>query len=337
MIQHFDSICNFRYENPVGQDKPIKSNDSRLSKVKEELQKLKKLLELKFSNFKGFDFTVDVSEGISYFPNILHICILPPEQKVSDGIYVGICFDKFGRGAVVGCMESKTNPKGLNTVTRKIKNRELRIDVDGANKNSKYNNLFENPREFFKNRTRENKFLAHIEKSLELCLYNLKLIKSSSYLQTSDLLNSEINENEIKYELLDDIKDERKKIAISINQRRGQKNFRKELLRAYSAKCCITGCDIVEILEAAHIYPYKGDSTNKTYNGLLMRTDIHTLFDLGLIAINPINYSVEVSDTIKDDNFYRVLEGKRVNLPREESDKPNPEYLHYHYDKIFHK
>lgn len=41
MIQHFDSICNFRYENPVGQDKPIKSNDSRLSKVKEELQKLK--------------------------------------------------------------------------------------------------------------------------------------------------------------------------------------------------------------------------------------------------------------------------------------------------------
>ncbi|HZZ18730.1 MAG TPA: HNH endonuclease signature motif containing protein, partial [Opitutaceae bacterium] len=70
-----------------------------------------------------------------------------------------------------------------------------------------------------------------------------------------------------------------------IVRRRGQKEFRESLLVAYDQRCAITNCDAVDALEAAHIIPYQGSATNNVTNGLLLRADIHTLFDLGLIAI----------------------------------------------------
>jgi putative restriction endonuclease len=66
-----------------------------------------------------------------------------------------------------------------------------------------------------------------------------------------------------------------------IAARRGQAAFRAALIDAYGGRCSITGCDAVEALEAAHISPYKGDHTNDVTNGLLLRADLHTLFDLG--------------------------------------------------------
>ncbi len=48
---------------------------------------------------------------------------------------------------------------------------------------------------------------------------------------------------------------------------------------AYGGRCAVTNCDIEDVLEAAHISPYNGPSTDQVYNGLLLRTDIHTLFD----------------------------------------------------------
>lgn len=53
------------------------------------------------------------------------------------------------------------------------------------------------------------------------------------------------------------------------------------LLKAYGGKCAITGCDVLEALEAAHIYPLQGVATNDASSGLLRRSDLHTLFDLG--------------------------------------------------------
>lgn len=89
--------------------------------------------------------------------------------------------------------------------------------------------------------------------------------------------------------------DERETILKAIKIRRGQQDFRKELLKKYNSTCIITGCKIVEILEAAHINPYRGEKENHISNGLLLRADIHTLFDLDLLAINPENFAVEIS------------------------------------------
>ena len=92
--------------------------------------------------------------------------------------------------------------------------------------------------------------------------------------------------------------DARKRVARSIAVRRGQPKFRRALLDAYGSKCCITRCDAPEALEAAHILPYRGDETNHVQNGLLMRADIHTLFDLGLIAVTP-ELKVAVSRSLR--------------------------------------
>src|SRR5258705_4430106 len=64
-----------------------------------------------------------------------------------------------------------------------------------------------------------------------------------------------------------------------INLRRGQPEVRKKLLAAYSGRCAITDCNCSYALEAAHIYPYGGADTNHVQNGILLRSDIHTLFD----------------------------------------------------------
>ncbi|MFP7655095.1 hypothetical protein [Chryseobacterium proteolyticum] len=119
MIEHFNEICEFRQKNPIVKGKVIKTDDPILVNVKNSLKNLKKELESKYKIFNGINLSIEVSKGAANFPHVTHICILPPNQKVSNGIYVAICFDKAGKGAVVGCLESKTNPKGLNVKLRK--------------------------------------------------------------------------------------------------------------------------------------------------------------------------------------------------------------------------
>ncbi|ADU70729.1 HNH endonuclease [Pantoea sp. At-9b] len=94
----------------------------------------------------------------------------------------------------------------------------------------------------------------------------------------------------------------------SIKQRRGQKSFRENLIKSHP-KCAVTRSEIIDILEAAHIFPYRNSSHNHISNGLLLRADIHTLFDLNLIAINPNDLTVEISKILEKTeykNFERV-------------------------------
>lgn len=73
----------------------------------------------------------------------------------------------------------------------------------------------------------------------------------------------------------------------SIARRQGQKEFRNKLMRAYGNRCAVTGTSTESVLEAAHISRFLGAHTNRTSNGLLLRADIHTLFDLHRITITP--------------------------------------------------
>lgn len=81
--------------------------------------------------------------------------------------------------------------------------------------------------------------------------------------------------------------DDREHVPQQIKARRGQKKFRDGLIKRYSGKCMVTGCEILHLLEAAHINSYKGVKDNHMENGLLLRADIHTLFDLNLLGIEP--------------------------------------------------
>lgn len=108
--------------------------------------------------------------------------------------------------------------------------------------------------------------------------------------------------------------DARTKIFRSIALRHGQLKFRQNLLAAYEGKCAITGCDTPEALEAAHILPFKGRHTNSVRNGLLLRADIHTLFDLGMFQIDPTTYTVALSPALFNGS-YASLAGVRLRRP----------------------
>lgn len=108
--------------------------------------------------------------------------------------------------------------------------------------------------------------------------------------------------------------DARLRVMRQIVARRGQKGFRDTLLSAYGRRCAVTECDVVDVLEAAHIIPYRGPESNSTANGLLLRADVHTLFDLQLISIEPSDLRVRVSKRLVGTHYER-LEGKALRLP----------------------
>lgn len=122
--------------------------------------------------------------------------------------------------------------------------------------------------------------------------------------------------------------DGRQRVIGQIVRRRGQPEFRKKLLIAYEDRCAISNCDLVEALEAAHIVPYRGPETNDVRNGLLIRSDLHTLFDLGLIAVDE-SMSLVLSPKLQATS-YSELTGRRLSLPKNPSLWPSPEALRYH-------
>lgn len=133
---------------------------------------------------------------------------------------------------------------------------------------------------------------------------------------------------------LNKINDERKKTFRLISQRQGQASFRNRLKESYNNRCIITGCDAVEALEAAHIIPYLGDHTNIASNGLLLRSDVHNLFDLGLITIDADEYRVIISDRLKG-TTYEELSMKQIKLPASVADYPDKGALKWHRNEIF--
>ncbi|MCA9794905.1 MAG: HNH endonuclease, partial [Candidatus Eremiobacteraeota bacterium] len=99
---------------------------------------------------------------------------------------------------------------------------------------------------------------------------------------------------------LPDGRDTRQRIERSILSRRGQTSFRQALLTAQKV-CAVSGCGLVDILEAAHISPYRGEKDNHTTNGLLLRADIHTLFDLHLLGIEPETRVIQIHRNAQKD------------------------------------
>ena len=105
--------------------------------------------------------------------------------------------------------------------------------------------------------------------------------------------------------------DERERVVRQILARRGQHEFRDKLRMRYGDQCAISGCSVLDVLEAAHIRPYRGIVDNHVENGLLLRADLHTLFDLDLIGIEPTTLKVQCHPAIAQDE-YKQLQGKQL-------------------------
>ncbi|SER74954.1 HNH endonuclease [Pseudomonas sp. NFACC02] len=129
------------------------------------------------------------------------------------------------------------------------------------------------------------------------------------------------------------IVDARQKVLASVIRRKGQAKFRSALLKAYKGKCAVTGCTVEALLEAAHIVPYQGADTNVVSNGLLLRADIHTLFDLGLLWVDPDSRLVKLAEGLKGSE-YSHLHDKPISAPDNGSDHPSAKTLLSHLNAL---
>jgi len=129
---------------------------------------------------------------------------------------------------------------------------------------------------------------------------------------------------------------ELERVLRDVKNRLGQSEFRKKLMEAYDARCAITECDAAEALEAAHIDDYSGRHSNHPSNGLLLRADIHSLFDLGLIGIDPETGCVCLSSQLMG-AAYEPLRGRRVVVPTDPRLRPKNQALHRKWNEKFKK
>ena len=114
--------------------------------------------------------------------------------------------------------------------------------------------------------------------------------------------------------LFDPDVDARRRIMAAIVQREGQPAFRQALLQAYEGTCAISGCTVEALLEAAHIVPYRGPHTDFVENGLLLRADLHKLFDLRLFRIDPDTRTVRLSADLWDRNTLASMASRCASL-----------------------
>lgn len=127
--------------------------------------------------------------------------------------------------------------------------------------------------------------------------------------------------------------------AYLMKPRLGQGGFRVSVLDEYQRRCAITGERTVPVLDAAHIQPYAELGPHSVSNGILLRSDLHTLFDKGYMTLTN-DLRVEVSRRIREEfsngRHYYALHGQELTvIPRDASCRPAREFLEWHQDNCF--
>lgn len=127
--------------------------------------------------------------------------------------------------------------------------------------------------------------------------------------------------------------------AVLVRPRLGQGAFRLAVTAAYGRACAMTGEHSLPALESAHIRPFSEGGPHDLSNGLLLRSDLHRLFDRGYVTVRP-DYSIAVSGLLKEHfkngkSYYPLKDKKLVALPERLADRPDPELLKWHYENRF--
>lgn len=123
-----------------------------------------------------------------------------------------------------------------------------------------------------------------------------------------------------------------------VAQRLGQQAFQAVVLDAYARRCAITGEKIVPVLQAAHIRPLPAGGEHRLDNGLLLRSDVHTLFDRGYLGVDP-RHRLLVSPRLRGEfgngeEFY-ARAGEEIAVPTRRADRPARDFLEWHVDEVF--
>jgi putative restriction endonuclease len=127
-------------------------------------------------------------------------------------------------------------------------------------------------------------------------------------------------------------------VPILVRPRLGQGAFRVAVTDAYARACAVTGEHSLPALEAAHIRSFSDDGPHTVSNGVLLRSDLHRLFDRGYVTVTP-DHKLEVSDQLREHfhngHSYYPLRGQPIHLPKRVAERPAPELLTWHNENVF--
>lgn len=123
-----------------------------------------------------------------------------------------------------------------------------------------------------------------------------------------------------------------------VSPRLGQGAFRVVVAEAYGRACAVTGEHSLPALEAAHIRSYAKEGPHEVQNGILLRADLHRLFDRGYLTITP-DHRLEVSKRLRRDysngHSYYPLHGAELQMPHTNDERPAVEYIRWHNEHVY--
>ena len=126
--------------------------------------------------------------------------------------------------------------------------------------------------------------------------------------------------------------------AREVRPRLGQGLFSFAVRDAYGGACAVTGEHSLPVLEAAHIVPYVVGGEHRVDNGLLLRSDLHRLYDRGYVTVTP-DYVFRVGDSLMEEfhngRSYYAMRGTRVSVPQSSFLRPSQESLDWHVANVF--
>jgi len=126
--------------------------------------------------------------------------------------------------------------------------------------------------------------------------------------------------------------------SVLVTPRLGQGSFRVIVTDVYNRRCAVTQEKTLPALEAAHIKPFSDSGPHSVQNGILLRSDIHRLFDSGYVTVTN-DYRFEVSRRIRDEfengRDYYALQGRSLSIPDEPRMKPSDGYISWHNENVY--
>jgi hypothetical protein len=120
-------------------------------------------------------------------------------------------------------------------------------------------------------------------------------------------------------------------VEATVRRRRGQREFRFKLMERFGEICAFSGEQPPQVLEAAHINSFAQTGEHHLNGGLLLRRDIHSLFDANLISVNPESWKIQIAPRLQSFETYRPLNGRSLLVP--EGSRPSIDLVRSHFDQ----